>query len=55
MTVPLQSPRRIQRNVLADDSQRHVATAMTQHAVSGGAQASGRAASLVFTYLHPDF
>ena len=32
-----------QRNVLADDSQRHVATAMTQHAVSGGAQASGRA------------
>ncbi|WP_342131381.1 formimidoylglutamate deiminase [Hydrogenophaga sp. OTU3427] len=32
-----------QRNVLADDAQRHVATAMTLHAVAGGAQASGRA------------
>ena len=32
-----------QRNVLASDTQHHVATAMTLAAVAGGAQASGRA------------
>lgn len=32
-----------ERNVIAGDAQRHVATAMTLEAVAGGAQASGRA------------